>query len=955
MSARVLMVLLGLICASCQRPAYLLVAVEAIPPSARSLVVLATHQGTANTSGLQPFELPEPARESGTLLLTLPEGFSGDVRVDVAAMDQPGGQGCLLAQGGDAAPEFMGPGQSLRASLSLLDTPYCASKQPALFSATPSQGSIEGGERLTVRGWGFRPGATVTLGGQAVTASILSAAEIQLTTPAFAGFGPVPIQVTNPDGNTNSRSDIFRFYSPANYLNFNGSTFDSGDTCYISQGWRANPSFAVGKFSKSGDTQLVIALPTLQKLRVFTLNHGLLQPEQWRDYELGYVPGAIVMDDFNSDGTQDLIVINDSAHTFQIFWNDGNGNFTPIAAAETGTTGIGAHALASGDLNNDGRPDLVITDELQRTVRVLFNIGLGQFALQPDELSGPVTIPQSAKIVDITGDAQPEIIAGDGSQRFSVSNESAGRLFVFQTSPQGVPDRKLRAEVPIGLNVKSMAVGDINGDAINDLIAATVDSGSVHVFSSPLVWPIFSGFSIPVGASPGAIALGDVNGDGYKDLVLPIPSTQRLLIFINNQGRGFEGVSPIAQSAGCASPQAVVFYEDRKSGVQDLLVVGDGCVATLLNCPPGSGCSPVTGTGGSSAADSTCKPAVGFGPAIEVPGPVAQVISADFNSDGRLDIAAVDNANTVSLRLGDGTGQFAAPRTFAVGAGPTAAVVGDFNRDLKPDLAVTNGTGNSVSVLLGDGLGGLGPATTLAVGVFPRAVAVGDFNRDMKPDLVVSNSQDGTLSVLLGDGTGGFSVASPVTVGSVPRGMAVADLNGDLKPDLAVATAGDNSLRVLLGDGAGGFLLSSTVAVGVGPNAVIAGLLNEDAFLDLAVSNNSNASVSVLLGDGTGTFRLNRHFPVGPFPGNLAMADFNGDLKPDLVTPQSGGFMVARSYKVTVLLGDGRGGFGQAFHPRAGLGTVSVATGDFNGDLRPDLIIANDKIDSISLILNQTL
>lgn len=953
MSARVLMVLLGLICASCQRPAYLLVAVEAIPPSARSLVVLATHQGTANTSGLQPFELPEPARESGTLLLTLPEGFSGDVRVDVAAMDQPGGQGCLLAQGGDAAPEFMGPGQSLRASLSLLDTPYCASKQPALFSATPSQGSIEGGERLTVRGWGFRPGATVTLGGQAVTASILSAAEIQLTTPAFAGFGPVPIQVTNPDGNTNSRSDIFRFYSPANLLDFNITTVDSGENCYVAQGWRPNPNFAVVRSGQATDDHLAIALPTSQKLRVFPISRGLPQLGQQRDYDLGYVPGSMITNDFDRDGNRDLIIINDSASTFQVFWNDGNGNLTPNTASPIGTNGIGAHALASGDLNNDGRPDLVISDENERSVRILFNNDSGQFILQPD-YGATSQIPQSVTVSDINGDARPEIIVGDGSQRFNVSPTQPARMYVFQTTIQGVPDRMFRSEVPVGLSLKSVATDDVNGDGVNDVIVASFDSARIDVFpSGALQFPVFSGFSIPLNANPGFIAIGDLNGDGFKDLVVPIPSAQRVLIFINNAGQGFEGVSPITQPSGCAFPQAVAIYSGRKAGVNDLLVIGDGCIASLSTCPAGAGCSSAM-TGG-SASDSACKAAVRFGPAIEVPGPVAQVISADFNSDGRLDIAAVDNVNTVSLRLGDGTGQFAAPRTFAVGAGPTAAVVGDFNRDLKPDLAVTNGTGNSVSVLLGDGLGGLGPATTLAVGVFPRAVAVGDFNRDMKPDLVVSNSQDGTLSVLLGDGTGGFSVASPVTVGSVPRGMAVADLNGDLKPDLAVATAGDNSLRVLLGDGAGGFLLSSTVAVGVGPNAVIAGLLNEDAFLDLAVSNNSNASVSVLLGDGTGTFRLNRHFPVGPFPGNLAMADFNGDLKPDLVTPQSGGFMVARSYKVTVLLGDGRGGFGQAFHPRAGLGTVSVATGDFNGDLRPDLIIANDKIDSISLILNQTL
>jgi hypothetical protein len=109
------------------------------------------------------------------------------------------------------------------------------------------------------------------------------------------------------------------------------------------------------------------------------------------------------------------------------------------------------------------------------------------------------------------------------------------------------------------------------------------------------------------------------------------------------------------------------------------------------------------------------------------------VAEGDFNGDGKLDLAIVNAAsNTVTVLLGNGTGGFtAAPGSpFPVGTGPQFVVVGDFNEDGKPDLAIANSFGNNVTVLLGNGAGGFtaAPGSPFPAGAVPSSLAVGDFN-----------------------------------------------------------------------------------------------------------------------------------------------------------------------------------------------------------------------------------
>ncbi len=230
------------------------------------------------------------------------------------------------------------------------------------------------------------------------------------------------------------------------------------------------------------------------------------------------------------------------------------------------------------------------------------------------------------------------------------------------------------------------------------------------------------------------------------------------------------------------------------------------------------------------------------------------------------------------------------------------------------------------------------------VGRSPRAVVICDVNRDGKPDLLVANGEDGTLTVLLGDGKGGFKEApgSPVPVGAGPNDLCVGDFNADGKPDVAIANHDQKSLTVLLGNGRGGFTraAASPVAVQSRPHVhgVAVGDFDGDGRLDLATESWAEDKVTVVYGDGRGGFREpGRQFSVGRMPyQRLRAADLNGDGRADLVTTN------LEDGTVTVLLGDPSGLHPAPGSPFAcGKKPFGVAIGDLNGDGRPDLAVVN--------------
>src|SRR3989449_6721858 len=323
------------------------------------------------------------------------------------------------------------------------------------------------------------------------------------------------------------------------------------------------------------------------------------------------------------------------------------------------------------------------------------------------------------------------------------------------------------------------------------------------------------------------------------------------------------------------------------------------------------------------------------------------VVVGDFNGDGVPDLAVANgldlnlSGGTVEVLLGKDDGTFQAARTVvAARARRTSVVVGDFTGDGVPDLAVANGRAGfaggpgNIEVLLGDGDGTFQERLTVATGGRPVSLAPGDFNGDGKPDLAVADFDSNTVLVLLGNGDGTFQAALTVARATGPRSIVVGDFNGDGKPDLAVANFGSNTVSVLLGNGDGTFQAPLTVASATGPRSVAVGDFNGDGTLDLAVADWGSNTVSVLLGNGDGTFQAPRTFTTGARPSSVAAGDFNGDGALDLAVANED------SFSVSVLLGNGDGTFQVPSTFTTGARPQSVAVGDFDRDGTLDLAVA---------------
>ena len=292
-----------------------------------------------------------------------------------------------------------------------------------------------------------------------------------------------------------------------------------------------------------------------------------------------------------------------------------------------------------------------------------------------------------------------------------------------------------------------------------------------------------------------------------------------------------------------------------------------------------------------------------------------------------------------------------------IGSRPNDIAVADLNKDGKLDVVTCN-DGDTVTVLLGDGRGGFRPAPGSPINVAAHLIAVGDVNNDRNIDLALTHHDSFGVVVLLGAGDGRFAPApgSPFAAHQGAKahnhGLALNDVNSDRQLDITTSNQNDNSVSVLLGNGRGGFTpaAGSPFAVGRAPYPHAVGDVNKDGKLDIVTPNVGSNNVTVLLGDGRGGFTPAAHSPyaVATRPYYIAIGDVSGDALPDLITTHDDINLM------TTLLGDGRGGFAAAPASPFDLGrrAYKLVAADVNRDARTDLVIGTEASDSVTVLLS---
>ncbi|MGE3850890.1 MAG: FG-GAP-like repeat-containing protein [Planctomycetota bacterium] len=431
--------------------------------------------------------------------------------------------------------------------------------------------------------------------------------------------------------------------------------------------------------------------------------------------------------------------------------------------------------------------------------------------------------------------------------------------------------------------------------------------------------------------NPRGNAAGDFNHDGHLDVAQADGFTGRVAILLGNGAGGFG--APTQYDTG-ANSEGVACADFNHDGHLDLAVsdTTNHNLAILLGDGTGA-FAPAAGSPVSTGAYPT------------------RIVAIDVDHNGTIDLATANfQSSTVTVLLGAGDGTFSeAPLSpFGTGNAPYAIAAADVNLDGNMDLVAGCSSLSVFSTLLGDGTGGFAAAMNTSSSTSCRGLSIADFNRDGIPDVVSVHWTGDRVRVFLGTGNGTFTAGMNDNTVDSPWGVTVGDFDRDGAIDIAVGTAVTDEVWIFLNDGSGGFTKVSLASpIDDNSNALLAYDFNHDGALDVAVSANSGGTLSVLLNvtpAAAATYGTPADSAVGSAPRELAASDLDHDGDIDIVVVDSG------ANTVSVLLGNGSGGFASSAAFAVGSTPVALAVGDFNEDGDDDLAVANSASNNVSLL-----
>lgn len=601
----------------------------------------------------------------------------------------------------------------------------------------------------------------------------------------------------------------------------------------------------------------------------------------------------------------------------------------------TFTVGESPYEILTGDLDGDGKRDLVSLNWAGQTASVL----LAESDSYKDAVEYPVgASPRTGLLADLDGNDTLDL---------AVVNETLDEITLLFGNGDGTFGEVKGLTLPTGSSPYGIIAHDLDQDGFLDLITANADSDSISVLVGDGNGEFMEAQTFPVGQQPTGLWAGQLTGDAVAEIIVTDQASNALSL-LEFDGTGYVQTRLIPCGNG---PRFVTLADLNRDTHLDLIVnnLNTGDLSIMLGLGDGLFSAEMR---------------------YALPGPVARFEVADFTGDAIPDVIALlftqtgedrQPASLFCAAVGDGTGGFNNPITYGAGWRAIGLAVADMNNDAYLDMATADMSRNTVSVVYNRGDGTFESDRRFDLGDKPGPAVLADFDQDGVQDVAAANRDSNSISIMLGVGDGSFIAKNPILLSASPQALAAGDLNKDGRDDLVVYLKQQYAVWVYLASDNGAFQSPSVCNLlannqGLAPQVMSMDLedVNNDTYPDIIAGNTKRDSVSVLLNNGTGKFEDRVVTEVDNYPLAVDVRDVNYDGNADLILVSASDPEVSTDGaepRVARWFGNGDGSFDEETHLRfsTGAGPKALKVADVSGNGRPDAVTVHTGNDCLYL------